>query len=163
MAIWDKDKDKGICNQGHLFCRERALTSFTSNCLKLWPGERMDGGNSQKAQLEIPTWNKQTLYCRFWTFEQGFFGKKLQYDFPKMRGGGQRPFGNSPKIHAFWYCHLSLSTEDALRIPLITISSNPIPSVHPHIALKTTSHDWHPKTSIEHLRTSDNSVRTHHS
>ena len=45
----------------------------------------MDGGNSQKAQLEIPTWNKQTLYCRFWTFEQGFFGKKLQYDFPKMR------------------------------------------------------------------------------
>ena len=25
----------------------------------------------------------------------------LQYDFPKMRGGGQRPFGAFPKIHPF--------------------------------------------------------------
>ena len=33
----------------------------------------------------------------------GFFGKKLQFDFPKMRGGGdQRPFGIFPKIHPFW-------------------------------------------------------------
>ena len=30
-------------------------------------------------------------------------GKKTQYDFPKMRGGGgQRPFGIFPKIHPFW-------------------------------------------------------------
>ena len=30
-----------------------------------------------------------------------------QYDFPKMRGG-QRPFGTFPKIHPFWWHHLSL-------------------------------------------------------
>ena len=28
--------------------------------------------------------------------------KKLQHNFPKMRGG-QRPFGTFPKIHPFWY------------------------------------------------------------
>ena len=31
-----------------------------------------------------------------------------QYDFPKMSGGGQRPFGNFPKIHQFWRRHPSL-------------------------------------------------------
>ena len=33
---------------------------------------------------------------------QGFkkgFSEKLRYDFPKMRGGGQRPFGIFPRIH----------------------------------------------------------------
>ena len=39
-----------------------------------------------------------------------------QYDFPKMRGGGQRPFGTFPKIHPFWWGHPSLSTSDALHI-----------------------------------------------
>ena len=29
-------------------------------------------------------------------------GTNLQYDFPKMRGGGQRSFGIFPKIHPFW-------------------------------------------------------------
>ena len=39
----------------------------------------------------------------------GVFGKKLQFDFPKMRGGGdQRPFGIFPKIRPFWYRHPSL-------------------------------------------------------
>ena len=28
--------------------------------------------------------------------------KNSQHDFPKMRGGGQRPFGTFPKIHPFW-------------------------------------------------------------
>ena len=28
--------------------------------------------------------------------------KNSQYDYPKMRGGGQRPFGTFPKIHPFW-------------------------------------------------------------
>ena len=38
-----------------------------------------------------------------------FFGEKLHYDFPKMRGGaGQRPFGIFPKSHPFWYRHPSL-------------------------------------------------------
>ena len=31
-----------------------------------------------------------------------YSGKKAQHDFPKMRGGGQRPFGTFPKIHPFW-------------------------------------------------------------
>ena len=29
--------------------------------------------------------------------------KNLQYDFPKMRGGGRRPFGTFSKIRPFWY------------------------------------------------------------
>ena len=52
--------------------------------------------------------------CRFRTFKCGFLGmkfwKKLQHDFPKMRGGGQRPFGIFPKIDPFWWRHLSLTT-----------------------------------------------------
>ena len=30
------------------------------------------------------------------------FAKHVQYDFPKMRGEGQRPFGTFPKIHPCW-------------------------------------------------------------
>ena len=38
------------------------------------------------------------------------FRKKLQYNFPKMSGGGgQRPFGTIPKIHPFWKGKASLS------------------------------------------------------
>ena len=38
------------------------------------------------------------------------FRKKLQHNFPKMRGGagGQRPFGTFPKIHPFWKGNASL-------------------------------------------------------
>ena len=36
------------------------------------------------------------------------FGKNPQHDFPKMRGGGQRPFGTFPKIHPFWRGDASL-------------------------------------------------------
>ena len=35
--------------------------------------------------------------------------KNPQHDFPKMRGGGQRPFGTFPKIHPFWSGDASLS------------------------------------------------------
>ena len=42
-----------------------------------------------------------------------YSGKKAQYDFPKMRGGGdQRPFGTFPKIHPFWNSRPSLRFED---------------------------------------------------
>ena len=34
--------------------------------------------------------------------------KNPQYDFPKMRGGGQRPFGTFPKSHPFWEGEASL-------------------------------------------------------
>ena len=39
------------------------------------------------------------------------FRKKLQHNFPKMRGGagGQRPFGTFPKIHPFWKGNASLT------------------------------------------------------
>ena len=43
------------------------------------------------------------------------FRKKMQYDFPKMKGwggaggGGQRPLGIFPKIHPFWHRHPSLT------------------------------------------------------
>ena len=36
------------------------------------------------------------------------FGKNPQHDFPKMRGGGQRPFGTFLKIHPFWKGEASL-------------------------------------------------------
>ena len=37
------------------------------------------------------------------------FGKNLQHNFPKMRGGaGQRLFGTFPKIHPFWKGSASL-------------------------------------------------------
>ena len=49
--------------------------------------------------------SSKNLYFRFWTVIHGFkegFSKKLQYNFPKMRGGGQRLFGIFPKIHLIW-------------------------------------------------------------
>ena len=55
----------------------------------------------------------KSLYCRFWTFIQGFkqgFSEKLQYKFLKMEGGvvkGCLEFFS--KIHLFWYCHPSLN------------------------------------------------------
>ena len=39
------------------------------------------------------------------------FGKNLQHNFSKMRGGGQRPFGTFPKIHPFWKGSASLTLE----------------------------------------------------
>ena len=51
----------------------------------------------------------KNLCCRFWTFIWAIFGcfpKKLQLNFPKMRGGVQ---GRFPKIHQFWYPDPSLS------------------------------------------------------
>ena len=38
-----------------------------------------------------------------------YSGKKAQHDFPKMRGGDQRPFGTFPKIHPFWKRRPSLT------------------------------------------------------
>ena len=35
--------------------------------------------------------------------------KKWQHNFPKMRGGGQRPFGIFPKNHPIWRSHPSLT------------------------------------------------------
>ena len=56
----------------------------------------------------------KNLYCKIWTFKQVYVTmkliqsvarlKNLQYNFPKMRGGSQRPFGTFPKIHPFWSC-----------------------------------------------------------
>ena len=43
-----------------------------------------------------------------------------QYDFPKMRGGGQRPFGTFPKIHQFWRRHPSLRNKEGFKCFYIT-------------------------------------------
>ena len=44
-------------------------------------------------------------------FEHEIPQKKLQHDFLKMRGGGQRPLGTFPKIYPFWYRHPSLRSK----------------------------------------------------
>ena len=52
------------------------------------------------------------------------FRKNLQHKFPKMRGGGQRPFGTFPKIHPFWKGSASLSpmcTVDDMRSSEIAV------------------------------------------
>ena len=36
-----------------------------------------------------------------------FEENKMQHDFPKMRGGGQRPFGTFPKAHPICCGHPS--------------------------------------------------------
>ena len=46
--------------------------------------------------------NEHTHFCRI-------LSRNPQYDFPKMRGGSQMPFGTFPKIHPFWCPHLSLT------------------------------------------------------
>ena len=44
--------------------------------------------------------------------------KKSQWNFPKKgRGGGQRPFGNFPEIHPFWYARASLRGRSLLKGP----------------------------------------------
>ena len=40
------------------------------------------------------------------------FGKNPQHYFPKMRGGGQRPFGTFPNIHPFLKGKASLKNEN---------------------------------------------------
>ena len=47
------------------------------------------------------------------------FGKNLQYDFTKMRGGGQMPFGSFPKIHPFWRCGASLTVILIVTVTMI--------------------------------------------
>ena len=52
---------------------------------------------SEKFQRAGGHFQSKNLYCRFWTFIKVFFGcfpKKLQYDFPKMRGGGSKAVKN---------------------------------------------------------------------
>ena len=39
---------------------------------------------------------------------RAYLETKLQYDFPKLRGGGQWPFGIFPKMHPFWCRQRSL-------------------------------------------------------
>ena len=52
------------------------------------------------------------------------FGEILQYDFPKMRGGGnQSLFGTFPKIHPSWRCGASLRTKIKLYLAQLRTSS----------------------------------------
>ena len=66
---------------------------------------------SSKGVVGGGRFQSKKLFCRFWTSIQGLkqeFSEKLQYKFPKIRGGGERPFRIVLKIHLFWYCHPSL-------------------------------------------------------
>ena len=72
--------------------------------------------------------NPKNRCCRFWTFKQGFLRmkfeeKKLQHDTPKMRGGGQRLFGNFPLIHPNW-ADPSLTINSCTNISATKIISN---------------------------------------
>ena len=53
--------------------------------------------------------------------------KKLQYNFPQMRGGGRGPFGIFQKIHPIWRSHPSLryqvDSKKESRLPLPNIPS----------------------------------------
>ena len=64
-------------------------------------------------------------------FSHEFWKKNPQHDFPKMRGGGQRPFGTFPKIHPFLKGQASLRCS-ILHPARISIKSNP--SMHLFIA-----------------------------
>ena len=52
-----------------------------------------------------------------WTFTQGPFREKMQYNCLRMRvGGGQRPFETFPKIRPFWYPDPSLKCRPHVQI-----------------------------------------------
>ena len=52
--------------------------------------------------------------------------KKLQHNFPKMRGGGQRLFGIFPKIHLFWKPDPSLSVSSSAHYSSWPLSTTPV-------------------------------------
>ena len=54
--------------------------------------------------------------------------KKLQHNFPKMRGEGQRPFEIFPKIHPIWRSHPSLTNMQDRRNIAIKHLGGQIPS-----------------------------------
>ena len=57
---------------------------------------------------EIGSYNtQQSAIMNIRTFD-AILSRNPQHDFPKMRGGGQRPFGTFPKFHPFWCAHPSL-------------------------------------------------------
>ena len=59
----------------------------------------------KKIQRGDGHFQSKNLYWKFWTSIEGFFrtfSKKMQYNFPKIRGGGWRPFRIFPKIHLIW-------------------------------------------------------------
>ena len=59
---------------------------------------------------EIGSYNtQQCLHINIRTFVT-ILSRKAQYNFPKMRGGGQRPFVTFPKIHPIWKRAPSLSS-----------------------------------------------------
>ena len=70
----------------------------------------------------------------FGAFKQGFLSmklKRMQYDFPKMRAGGQRQFEIFLKIHPFWRRHLSLiEIETSNEVPPIINSNERFPWVY---------------------------------
>ena len=62
-----------------------------------------------------PSFSPRLMFRLAPSFE-GFVAslKNLQYNFPKMRGGGQRLFGTFSKTHPFWWRHPFLTLENKI-------------------------------------------------
>ena len=104
------------------FCRDRRLRAFPkilkilASSLFSFPclGQILNTTPAQNLKLRHCIWQQGSLFLilsypglfknipHVWFLRLYSFLKNPQHDFPKMRGGGQRPFGTFPKIHPFW-------------------------------------------------------------
>ena len=70
--------------------------------------------------------------------------KKLQHNFPQMRGGGQRPFGIFPKIHPIWQRDPSLGLKKNVLVSALGLEK---------FCLKKVSVSVSKKVSVSVLKT----------
>ena len=82
--------------------------------------------------------------CKFSAGHHEFM-KKLQTKSRKRGGGGQRPFGNFPKIHPFWRRQASLRKTPSPRLDLLF--------VHFHQGPLSVIHQSHPILRQFHVTT----------
>ena len=106
------DKENRFLN-GSGFLRPK--TGFLKIILEVWDFRRLPLGTGDSTKTNEFSENflsieKFILHILdlYTGLSRVLFKKKVQYYFPKMRGGGQRPFGIFPKFHPFWYRHPSL-------------------------------------------------------
>ena len=113
------------------FCLDRRLRAFSKNfkilvsSLFSFPclSQILSTTPAQNLKLRHCIWQQGSLFLilsypglfknipHVWFLRLYSLIKNPQHDFPKMRGGGQRPFGTFPKIHPFWYPKASLSLQ----------------------------------------------------
>ena len=87
-------------------CKTRLGTGHATKTDEFSEKVQRGGGifSIQKIILQVLDLNK-------WFFSRRF-PKKMQYEFPKMRGGMVRPFGILLKNHLIWQCDPSPSKTD---------------------------------------------------